>query len=222
MIQGGSTGSPIKGYLVVWTIVAICVLIEIVLLLSDFGLFGGARLRSQTYEYAGFWPGLLGTWEPNYPLQPATMFLTYGFLHGGFMHLLVNMITLWTIGCLVVDRVGQRRFVLLYGATVVGGGLGYAILAQGLTPMVGASGAIFGIIGGLLSWSYVDLFAMKERLWPVARAILLLIALNLVLWWAMNGHLAWETHLGGFVFGWIFALMINPLPQDFEEDEDAS
>lgn len=211
-----------RKYLVLVAVIAACVSIELVLELSDFGAFGeSSRLRRLIYEYAGFWPGLLGNWEPNYVGQPTAMFLTYGFLHGGFFHLLVNMITLWTTGRLVIDRVGQRRFVLLYSAAIIGGGLGFALLSSGVTPMVGASGAIFGVIGGLLSWSYVDLFAIKERLWPVARAVLFLIGLNIVLWWAMDGQLAWQTHLGGFVFGWVFALMIDPTPKDIRQLDDA-
>lgn len=209
-------GSILRKYPVLIGLISVCVAIELVLVAADIGLLGGSRLRATTYEYAGFWPGLLGDWEPNYSVQPALMFFTYGFLHGSFMHLLVNMITLWTMGCLVIDRVGQRRFALLYAAAIGGGGLGFALLSSGFTPMVGASGAIFGVIGGLLSWSYVDLFALKERLWPVVRGVLFLLALNLVLWWAMDGLLAWQTHLGGFVFGWVVALMIDPTPKDLE------
>lgn len=190
-------------------------MIELVLVVADFGLFGQqSRLRFEFYEYAGFWPGLLSDWNANYPGQPTLMFFTYGFLHGGFMHLAVNMITLWSMGKIVIDRVGQRRFALLYSAAIIGGGFGFALLSSGVNPMVGASGAIFGVIGGLLAWNYVDLFTLKERLWPVGRAVLFLIGLNLVLWWAMDGQLAWQTHLGGFVFGWIFALMIDPTPRE--------
>ena len=202
-------------YFALICLIALCVMIELVLVVADFGLFGQqSRLRFEFYEYAGFWPGLLSDWNANYPGQPTLMFFTYGFLHGGFMHLAVNMITLWSMGKIVIDRVGQRRFALLYSAAIIGGGFGFALLSSGVNPMVGASGAIFGVIGGLLAWNYVDLFTLKERLWPVGRAVLFLIGLNLVLWWAMDGQLAWQTHLGGFVFGWIFALMIDPTPRE--------
>ncbi|MDC1399675.1 rhomboid family intramembrane serine protease [Yoonia sp.] len=82
--------------------------------------------------------------------------------------------------------------------------------------MVGASGALFGLIGGLLAWTYVDRFTYNEGLWPIARAVLILVALNLVLWWAMDGQLAWQTHLGGFIAGWVVALLIDPRAQDLE------
>jgi len=196
--------------------------IEAVLILSDQGLIGDGRLRQLAYDYGGFWPGLLGNWRPNYSAQPWAMFLTYGFLHGGPSHLVVNMITLWSLGRLVLLRVGTRGFCLLSLAALIGGAGGFALLASGLRPMVGASGALFGLIGGLLAWAYVDRFTFEEGLWPILRAVLFLIALNLVLWWAMNGHLAWETHLGGFLTGWIAALLIDPRPIRPESEDQGS
>lgn len=184
--------------------------------IADFMEWGAPRLRSTVYENGGFWVGLLRSWSPNYVLQPYAMFFTYGFLHGGLLHLVVNMLTLWSISLPVLERVGTRGFLLLYGAALIGGAMGYAQLASTLAPMVGASGALFGLIGGLLAWAYVDRYAWKEALWPVVRAIALLGLLNLVLWWTMDGQLAWETHLGGFAAGWLTALLIDPRPRSLD------
>ena len=194
-------------------LILVCTLIEGVLALADAGLLASSRLRGIAYDWGGFWPGLLRGWQPNYAAQPWTMFFSYGFLHGGISHLAVNMITLWSLGRPVLDRVGIKGFAALYLAALLGGGLGYTLLSSGLTPMVGASGALFGLAGGVLAWAYVDRYADQDRLWPVAQAVLLLAGLNLVLWWAMSGWLAWETHLGGFVAGWIAALLIDPRPR---------
>jgi membrane associated rhomboid family serine protease len=147
------------------------------------------------------------------------MFVTYGFLHGGVLHLAVNMITLWSLGRVVVERVGPRGFALLYIAALLGGGAGFALLTATLAPMVGASGALFGLAGGLLAWLYVDRFTLRQALWPVARAAALLLAINVVMWWALDGQLAWETHLGGFIAGWIVALLIDPRPRPPEADD---
>jgi membrane associated rhomboid family serine protease len=178
--------------------------------LADFGLIEPIRLRALTYEYGGFWPGLVRDWIPNYPLQPFSMFLTYGFLHSGFLHLLVNMLTLWSLGQAVLYRVGTVGFGLVYLAAMLGGALGFAMLAPELRPMVGASGALFGLAGALLAWMYVDRYTYNQGLLPVAQTVLLLILLNLVLWWTMRGQLAWETHLGGFITGWLAATLVDP------------
>lgn len=195
-------------------LIAINVMIELVLMLSDLGLLEQRRLRALAYEYAGFWPGLLANWVPNYPTQPHLMFVSYSFLHSGVIHLTVNMITLWSLGQAVLRRVGIRGFALLYGGAIIGGALGFALLAPGLRPMVGASGALFGLAGGLLAWMYLDRFNHSEGLMPVLQAVILLILLNYAIWWATAGQLAWETHLGGFVTGWIFALLIDPRPSE--------
>lgn len=207
-----------QGSIVLYGLIALCGGIELALVLSDQGIIGPDRLRRMALDYGGFWPGLLGDWRANYPAQPWAMFITYGFLHSGPSHLAVNMITLWSLGRGVLGRVGARGFVLLYIATLLGGAAGFALLAPGLRPMVGASGALFGLIGGLLAWAYVDRFTYNEGLWPIGRAVLFLIALNLVLWWAMGGQLAWQTHLGGFVTGWIAALLIDPRAVTDDED----
>lgn len=206
-----------------WVLIALislCTAVELVLQLADHQIIASQRLRSIAYEYGGFWVGLLQSWAPNYPSQPYLMFATYGFLHGGPMHLIVNMLTLWSVGRAVLDRVGLRGFVLLYLASLLGGACGFALLASTLVPMVGASGALFGLVGGLLAWAYVDRFTLQEALWPVARAAGLLLLLNLVLWWAMDGQLAWETHLGGFVAGWVMALLVDPRPQVTDTTKD--
>ena len=194
------------------------VAIEAALWLADRGLAGPPRLRQLAYDYGGFWPGLLGSWRPNYPGQAWAMFATYGLLHAGPVHLAVNMVTLWSLGRAAIDRVGGPGMAWLYLASMLGGGVGFGLLAPDLRPMVGASGALFGLVGGLLAWTYVDRFTFRERMWPVARAVLVLIGLNVVLWWAMDGQLAWQTHLGGFVAGWIAALLIDPRPREPAED----
>lgn len=207
-----------RGTWILWSLTAFCSGIELALILSDAGLLLPDRLRQMAYDYGGFWPGLLDRWEPNYPAQPWTMFATYGFLHGGAAHLIVNMITLWSLGRPVLDRVGPLGFALLYTAALIGGAIGFALLAPDLRPMVGASGALFGLAGGILAWAYVDRFTAQSGLWPILRAVLLLIALNVVMWWTMNGQLAWQTHLGGFVAGWVAALLVDPRPQNSGSD----
>ena len=211
------TGKRFGAYWFLIILIGLCVGVEAVLGLSDAGFLADGRLRAQAYEYGGFWNGLLKGWQPNYAAQPWAMFFTYAFLHGGLVHLAVNMITLWSLGRVAQDRVGTGGFMLLYTGSALGGAGGFALLGTQLAPMVGASGALFGLAGGLLAWNYVDRYTYTEGLWPVARTAVLLALMNLVLWWAMDGQLAWETHLGGFLAGWILALLIDPRGREAEE-----
>ena len=192
------------------TIVGLCVTIEVFLVLGDLRLLDIPRFRSLAYEFGGFWPGLLSNWAPNFPFQPWAMFVTYGFLHSGIVHLVVNMLTLVSISSPVINRVGVWKYLMIYCVALLGGAAGFALLSDTFRPMVGASGALFGLAGAILAWEYVDRFNLSERLWPVVRAVALLVALNIILYYAMNKLLAWEAHLGGFAAGWLAAMLADP------------
>lgn len=196
--------------IIVVAIIGVCTAIEVALQLSDFGLFGNPRLRATALENGAFWPGLLGDWRPNYPLQPWLMFLTYGFLHGGLMHLVLNMLTLYSLSAPVAFRLGTGRFAVLYFGALIGGAAVYALLATTGRPMVGASGALFGLAGALLAWQWDDQPTLRAALAASGRGVLLLIVINIVLYFALDGSLAWETHLGGFLSGWILAIALDP------------
>lgn len=194
-------------------IMALCLLVEAVLLGADQGLWGSARWRLLAYQNGGFWTGLLGNWRPNYPGQPVLMFVTYGFLHGGPGHAVANMITLVSLGGPIRDRLGTGRFLALYAAALLGGAMGFALLSVTVQPMVGASGALFGLAGALLAWEWRDrrrsATGRAPIIWPVIWAVLGLGALNLAMFWWLDGLLAWQTHLGGFLAGWLAALPLD-------------
>ena len=187
-----------------WTLFLACLVPELVLSLAD--LAGASLWRALATGYLGFWPGLLGDWRPNYPGQAGAMFVTYGFLHAGPVHFAVNMMSLVSLGAAVEESVGPRGFWRIYGAALVGGGLGYGVLVSGTVPMVGASGALFGLAGALVFWGARDGLVLGRPMGPVWRAVGLLLGLNLVLYWVTGGRLAWQTHLGGFVAGGLMGL----------------
>lgn len=188
-----------------WMLVLLCLLPEAVLTGADLGLWGSPRWRPLAYQWGAFWPGLLGNWRPNYPAQPLAMFLSYGFLHAGLWHLALNLVTLVSLGRPLAARLGQVRFLALWLLATFGGALGYALLQTAPQPMVGASGALFGLAGALVWSQTADLLRDRAPPRQVARALLqpviLLTLLNLLMYWAMGGLLAWQTHLGGFLAG---------------------
>jgi len=120
----------------------------------------------------GYLPGT-GQLLNNFVLVPGAEFLvrpwtlvTYAFLHGGFMHLLFNMIGLFFFGPRLEDRLGSRSFLQLYAWGVIGGAVFHflpLILGSAVPPVIGASGAIYGI---------VICFAM---LWPRERIYLWMV-----------------------------------------------
>jgi membrane associated rhomboid family serine protease len=193
------------------SLVLICVLVEGVLTLADLGLIDAPRLRSRAYANGAFWPGLMRDWQPNYPIQPWAMYITHGFLHGGVVHLVLNMVTLWSLGAAVMERVSPARFLAIYFGAMLGGGAVYALLAISATPMVGASGALFGLAGAILAWMWEDQPSLRDALRLAGRAVLILLAINVALHFVLAGQLAWQTHLGGFLAGWILAIALDPL-----------
>lgn len=194
----------------VWLILGLCLLPEALFLTTSMGLIDAPRARAIAYDNFGFWAGLLGNWQPNYASQPWLMFLSYGFLHAGPVHFAVNMLTLLALGGPVAQAVGPWRFLALYLMFAVAGAIGFALVPEVGLPMVGASGALFGLAGLLLAWDWRYRRRRKMTLWPVLRSLGILVLLNLVLWVAMGGHLAWQTHLGGFLAGWGMGWLVQP------------
>lgn len=194
---------------VIVALIAACCLVELTLMAADAGWLGSTRWRGLAYQNGAFWAGLLYDWRPNYSGQPVVMFASYAFLHGGFGHLLGNMVTLFALGAFVRDRVGTWGFVAIYVLSTIGGAAGFALLTTSPQPMVGASGALFGLAGALVYGDWVDRRAEGRRLWPVGGMIAFLIALNLGMWVMLDGVLAWQTHLAGFIAGGLVAAMLT-------------
>lgn len=194
---------------VLWLVGLTC-LPEAVFTLLSTDLLGQINLRRIALAHGAFWNGLLQGWEPIYPFQREAMFVTYAFLHGGFLHLIGNMIAVLALGGIVVARIGQKGFLLLYALTAIGGGAGFAILSSSTTPMVGASGAVFGLIGAWKFWEWQLRRHLHASMAPLWRSLAGLAGLNVLLWLLLSGLLAWEAHLGGFLVGVVFAAIVTP------------
>ncbi len=129
--------------------------------------------------------------------------LTYQFLHGGWMHLIINMVSLAAFGAPVERLLGARRFVLFYlSAGLVAGLVHVVLFPDSVDPVIGASGAISGVFGGVLMlMRYVG---SLTSLLPVAA---IWIGLNIFFGLlggtpgAAGEQVAWTAHIGGFVYG---------------------
>ena len=153
-----------------------------------------------------------------YPYQPtAASFFTANFLHGGWLHLIFNMWFLWLAGAMMESAWGPAiytGFYLLAGVT--------GLIAQATTyphsviPVLGASGAIAGLIGGFLvrfPQAKIDLLIVYFRIvrvaWPASIVLPVWILLQL-LWGSLSrGGVAYWAHIGGFVFGMAMAMALR-------------
>ncbi|RKT27708.1 membrane associated rhomboid family serine protease [Roseovarius halotolerans] len=194
------TGAP--GFL--WWLVGILTVIELVLSLSDSGVFGAQSLRWPTFALGAFWqPVIAGTVPAVYPGQAAVMFISHAFLHGGLAHLALNSVVLLSLGKFVSTHVGAARTLLVLLLSAVAGAACFGLLSSSSAPMIGASGAVFGLIG---LWQAMD-YRMRRRarlpLQPILMAILGLIVANIALFVILSGGLAWQAHLGGWIAGWL-------------------
>ncbi len=128
------------------------------------------------------------------------------FLHSGVVHLGFNMISLYFLGSFVEVAFGRARFLALYLLSGLAGGLAYLYFGDFNAPAVGASGAIFGLLGGILGYALRrGTFSWQN---PLIRQLLILLALNLYIGFSVP-NISNTAHLGGlaggFVFGWLIA-----------------
>lgn len=141
--------------------------------------------------------GPLSTWGATYgPLVAQGEWfrlVTGGFLHAGPLHLAMNMFLLWLLGQALEPALGRSQFVALYVVSLLGGSLG-VMLVDPAAPTVGASGAVFGLMGAL------TVLQMRAGHNPWRSGIGTLIVLNLVITFMVPG-ISIGGHVGGLVAG---------------------
>jgi membrane associated rhomboid family serine protease len=162
-------------------------------------------------------PGLQPT-----PIPVLLTLLTSMFMHGGFAHILGNMLYLFIFGDNIEDRVGHGRFILFYLLCGIAASFAHIFASAALgadlqVPTLGASGAISGVLGG-----YLLLFPKKRVHVILLRIIMPVPALVAIgIWFAfqlLNGlgalgqssGVAYGAHIGGFIAGLILVKMFDP------------
>jgi membrane associated rhomboid family serine protease len=142
--------------------------------------------------------------------------ITYQFLHGGPMHLLSNMLFLWVFGDNVEDAMGHLKFLVFYLLCGVAGGLAHALFAPDSTlPLVGASGAIAGVIAAyLMLHPRVRVWVLAFRVVPLRVPAVLVLGLWVATQIAMivlsaSDGVAWWAHVGGMVAGAVLVLFMR-------------
>ena len=129
--------------------------------------------------------------------------LTYGFLHDGILHIAFNMWFLFILGPMLETAIGRVNFVVVYFVSLLAGAFGALVLTP-TDPTVGASGALFGILGALMVVAYYR----GISIWQSGLALTLII--NIVFSLTLAG-ISIGGHLGGFVGGAICGWLIVQL-----------
>jgi membrane associated rhomboid family serine protease len=142
--------------------------------------------------------------------------LTYMFLHGGWEHIIGNMIYLWVFGDDIEDALGPVRFIIFYLATGIASAVGFAALnPQSTTPLVGASGAISGILAAYLllrpcakvSVFFLRMIVRVRAFWVIGGWIVLQLVYIAS---QANDGVAYSAHGAGLVVGAILFLILRP------------
>ncbi len=156
---------------------------------------------------------------PQSPIPEPLTFVTYMFLHAGWIHLISNMLFLWVFADNVEDAFGYFAFTLFYLLCGIAGGLAHVMMTpHSPAPLIGASGAVSGIIG-----AYVLLYP-KARIWIL---LFYRIPLRISAIWVLGGwfllqvfsvltagadsdvQVAWWAHIGGFIAGLVITLVLR-------------
>lgn len=190
------------------------------------GAFNPARYAELPQGASVFYEGPDGirfaieTHFPGQPVTDVTSIITYGFLHGSLIHLGFNLIWLLAFGTPVARYLGEARFYGFMLASVAVGAITYFFFnINSAAPMIGASGAVSALMGAAIRILFAPVHAVFQngRLVGAQRQGLaafndnrllgfagIWILLNLIFGLASGGGataIAWEAHLGGFLFG---------------------
>jgi membrane associated rhomboid family serine protease len=175
------------------------------------------------FHYGMIPAALFGYWPPGVqPIPPWATLFTSMFLHGGWMHLGSNMLFLWIFGNNIEDLLGKIRYLLLYLASGIA-----AALIQGLSarysqfPMVGASGAVAGVLGAylltypranvrVLVWVVMFFWVVNVPAWVLLGFWFATQVLSGLGTAAREPGVAFWAHVGGFVAGVGLFLVLRP------------
>lgn len=188
--------------------IALNIFVFIVQIMSDSG-------RSDIAYSYGAIPRSLFSGDPVQPIHPYLTIFSSMFMHGGLFHIAGNMLYLWIFGNNIEDSIGHLKFIAFYLFCGVVAAMSHALLnPSSNTPMIGASGAISGVLGAYLllfpharvhTLLFFGFFFQVVRIpalivigfWAIIQIVNGLVSQSI----AGQGGVAWFAHVGGFVAG---------------------
>jgi membrane associated rhomboid family serine protease len=148
-----------------------------------------------------------GVWHAGFADGAWWQAVTTGFTHVEIWHLALNMLALYVFGPALEQIVGRARFLGIYAVALLGSSAFILWLSPEYGSTVGASGAIFGLLGALL------VVARKARLNSQALLQNLGLGIAISVYGFISGGVSWQGHLGGFVAGALAAVVIAYAPK---------
>ena len=149
--------------------------------------------------------GAQAAWLPGVADGAYWQLLTSAFAHVEIMHLGFNMLALWFLGPQLERVIGRYRFLALYGVSALTGSLVVLWFSDPASSTLGASGAVFGLLGALLVLAY----KVKGNV----QSILMWLGINVAYTFFGPGSISWQGHLGGLVGGALVAAIIVYAPR---------
>jgi membrane associated rhomboid family serine protease len=146
-----------------------------------------------------------GVWFPGVADGAVWQLLTSAFTHVEVWHIAVNMLVLWFVGPQLERVLGRTRYVVLYLVSALAGSVCVYWLAAEHSQTVGASGAIFGLLGAML--------VIAIKLGGDVQTLLVWLGINAVITFTVP-NVSWQGHLGGFIGGALVALVIVYAPRE--------
>ena len=202
-----------KKPLITYSIIGICILIFFIQLTSQ-----SYKTGQLFYSYGLIPSVLMGHKQLPLDLYAIPGFLTIFtsmFMHGGFMHLAGNMLYMWIFADNIEDNLGPSNFLIFYLLSGVGAAMTQVLMdTQSQVPMVGASGAIGGVLGAYLI-NYPNAKVLVLIPFGFFSQLLKIRALYVLGFWfvlqfiSSGGGVAYAAHIGGFVSGMILILFFN-------------
>jgi len=204
-----TSGKPIVTYCVI----GLCILIFLIQLSSQ-----SYKTGQLFYSYGLIPSVLMGHNQLPMDLYAIPGWLTIFtsmFMHGGFMHLAGNMLYMWIFADNIEDNLGPSKFLLFYLIAGVGAAITQVLMdTQSQVPMIGASGAIGGVLGAYLI-NYPNARVLVLIPFGFFSQLIKIKALYVLGFWfilqfiSSGGGVAYAAHIGGFVSGVILILFFN-------------
>lgn len=215
-----SDDNPLRSVRFQWVTIALIAANVVVFLLENTpdgqaAIASFALVPSELF-HVRIWGGTVPA--PDQPLQvpEGLTLLTYQFLHGDILHLLSNMLFLWVFGDNVEDAMGHVKFLAFYLLCGIAGGLAHALmLPTSRLPLIGASGAVAGVIAAyLILHPRVRVWVLAFRFIPLRITAAWVLGVWVVTQFVMiaiapSDQVAWWAHVGGMVAGGVLVLVLR-------------